>query len=381
MRVAIVGDYPLDPSRIWGGEQAAFAYLVRGLSKIEGLEIHVVTLSDAASAASRAEPGGPTVHALPRLPRGELFRRYPAYRARLRAKLAEIRADAVHAQGAIHHGFAALRSGYPAAITVHGIQSEDCKHQKNWYLRARKRFVAWWLERYNLKRTRYLIAISRYVTDYFAGILRPDAEVFHIPNAIDERFFELEDASDGRAILFAGRVVRRKRPFDLVRAFARIATRVPSARLRIAGECDSEPEHAGEIREFVRLKGLEDRVEFLGSLPEERVLEEFSRAALLALPSAQETTPMVIAQAMAASKPVVATPVGGVAEMVKDGESGLLVPAGDVEALAAAMLRILEDADLRARLGREGRRLAEENYRAERVARRTYEVYRRMTGA
>lgn len=380
MRVAIVGDYPLDPSRIWGGEQAAFAYLVRGLSKIEGLEIHVVTLSRAATAGTRSEPNGVTVHALPRLPRGELFRRYPAYRTRLRAKLAEIRPDAVHAQGAIHHGFVALRSGHPAVITVHGIQSEDCKYQKNWYLKARKRFVAWWLERSNLKRTRRLIAISRYVTTYFARILRPDVEVYHIPNAIDERFFELEDASDGRTILFAGRVIQVKRPFDLVRAFARVAARAPSARLRIAGELDSDPKYASEIREFVHSAGLGDRVQFLGALPEERVLEEFSRAALLALSSAQENLPMVVAQAMAASRPVVATSVGGVPEMVKDGESGLLVPAGDVEALAAAMLRILEDADLRARLGREGRRLAEENYRAESVARRTYEVYRRMTG-
>ncbi len=156
---------------------------------------------------------------------------------------------------------------------------------------------------------------------------------------------------------------------------------MPSARLRIAGECDSEAEYAAEVREFVRRAGIEDRVDFLGALPEERVLEEFSRATLLALPSAQETTPMVVAQAMAAAKPVVATPVGGVAEMVRDGASGFLVPVGDADALAEAMLKILEDRDLRAQLGREGRRLAEENYRAEVVARRTYEVYRRMIGA
>lgn len=381
MRVAIVGDYPSDPNRIWGGEQAAFAYLVKGLSRIGDLEVHVITPSGESSVPPRKEAAGVTVHFLPRLPRGELLRRYPAYQARLGEKLAEIRPDAVHAQGAIHHGLVALRSGYPAAITVHGVQSEDCKYQKNFYLRARKRFVSWWLERYNLKRTRYLIAIGRYVTAYFARILRPDAEVYHIPNAIDETYFALEDASERPAILYAGRVIQRKRPLDLVRAFQRIAARVPSARLRIAGECDSEPECAQEVREFARRAGIEDRVDFLGSLPEDRVLEEFSRATLLALPSAQETTPMVVAQAMAAGKPVVATPVGGVPEMVRDGESGFLVPVGDAGALAEAILKILENPELRTRLGREGRRLAEENYRADVVARRTYEVYRRMAGA
>ena len=87
---------------------------------------------------------------------------------------------------------------------------------------------------------------------------------------------------------------------------------------------------------------------------------------------------MVIAQAMAAGKPVVATPVGGVAEMVSDGETGFLVDVGDVNALANALLRLLRDPSLRVRIGQSGRNFAIENYHADTVARRTYAVYQKV---
>lgn len=379
MRVAIVGDYPLDPGQIWGGEQAAFAYLVRGLRAIGGVDVHVVTFDrKGTDGGVRRSEGGATVHVIPKLPRLELVRRYPIYRAMLERELRDIRPEVVHAQGAIHHGFVAIRSRYPAVITVHGVQAEDCKHQRGLYLKLRKRFVSWWLERYNLRHTRYLIAISRYVTQYFSRILRPDVAVYHIPNAIDGRFFDLQPPPEGSGILYAGRVIQRKRVLDLVRAFRRVVTRHPRARLRIAGETHSEADYVNSIRRFVREARLEESVKLLGPLDEDRVLEEFASCDCLALPSGQETTPMVIAQAMAAGKPVVATPVGGVADMVRDGETGFLHRVGDAEGLAAALERLFADPALRLRLGEAGKRLAAESYRADAVARRTLEVYEAM---
>lgn len=87
---------------------------------------------------------------------------------------------------------------------------------------------------------------------------------------------------------------------------------------------------------------------------------------------------MVIAQAMAAGKPVVATPVGGVPAMMRDGETGYLVGVGDIDGLAAVLLRLLRDPALRDEMGRAGREFAIENYRADLVARRTYNVYREI---
>ncbi len=87
---------------------------------------------------------------------------------------------------------------------------------------------------------------------------------------------------------------------------------------------------------------------------------------------------MVIAQAMAAGKPVIATPVGGVGEMVQDQETGFLVPVGDVERLADGLLCLLHDSALRERMSKAARAFAVENYLAANVASRTFKVYEQI---
>ncbi len=382
MRVVLVGDYPLNSSEIWGGEQAAFSYLVKALCQIDDLDVHILKLANSAAAERRQKKqDGATLHLLPPLPRFELARRFKTYQSYANAALAEIQPDLVHAQGAIHHAYVALGSGYPTVITVHGVQREDSKYQSSFYLRTRKWLVSLLIERYCLRHTRHLIAISHYVTTYFASQLKPDVQVYYVPNAIDGSFFNLDDASNGRTILFAGRIIQRKRVLDLVRAFARVIEQLPSAQLRLAGEYSSETAYSDSIRDLIRSANLEECVHLLGPLPEDAVLREFASCDALALPSAQETTPMVIAQAMAAGKPVVATPVGGVPEMVKDTETGFLIEVGDADGLVDAMLRLLNDPPLRAQLGKAGRQFAVENYRADNVAKRTYDVYRKITTA
>ncbi len=376
MRVAIVGDYPLNGTRIWGGVEAAFAYLVRELARLEGLELHVITLGNPAlNGANGLELNGATLHVLPPFPRFEFARNFRTYQARLDRKLEEIKPDLVHAQGATDHAYAALRSGYPTVITVHGIQSEDSKHQWTFLQRARKRMYGLLIERYNLSHTHHLIAIGRYVVDYFRKVLEPATQVYYIPNAIDESYFGLAEKGNGCTILYAGRVIRRKRALDLVRAFARVASRMPSAQLRLAGEFHTDPVYAERVRQAIAEENLGDRVQMLGGLSEQDVRREFESCDLLALPSIQETTPMVIAQAMAAGKPVVATPVGGVAEMIQDRATGFLIPVGDIDRLADSLLSLLGDPQLRARMGQAGRQFAVENYLAANVARRTFDVY------
>lgn len=379
MKVAILGDYPLDITQIRGGVQAAFVYLAKALSQIDGLRVHILTFGDPEPTESpEIQRNGVTLHLLPPLPHFERARNYRTYQAMLREKLARIRPDVVHAQDATAHAYVALRSGYPTVVTAHGIRREDGKYYGSFGRRMRNYFDSWLIERHIMRHTQHLIAIGHYVTDYFALQLRPDVQVYYVPNAIDESFFDLTDTSDGRTILYAGRVMPRKRVLDLVRAFAKLVRQMPAAQLRIAGEYHSEASYVETIRDFIQSAKLEGHVHWLGSLPEGAVLAEFARCDVLALPSIQETTPMVIAQAMAAGKPVVATPVGGVAEMVRQGETGFLTRVGDTDGLADTLLLLLRNPSLRMRLGQTGRKIAVENYRAEVVARRTFAVYQRM---
>jgi glycosyltransferase involved in cell wall biosynthesis len=384
MRVAIVGSFPLDSNRIEGGVQSAFAYLVNGLRQIDDLEIHILTFGGRGlKRADQLEQDGVTIHLLPLFPRFEMAKNFRTYQTVLNEKLAQIRPSVVHAQDATDHAYVALRSGYPTVVTVHGVRREDGKYVGSWRVRLRNYVYSLLIERSIMRKTRHLIAISRYVTAYYTKLLRPDVQVYYVPNAIDASFFDLAKNTNGsgsQIILFAGRVIPRKRVLDLVQAFAKIAQQAPGAQLRIAGEYNSEREYVETIRNFNQTANLEDRVHLLGPLAEADVLHEFAACDLLALPSAQETTPMVIAQAMAAGKPVVATPVGGVAEMVCDGETGFLVQVGDIDGLAGALRRLLENPSLRMAVGQASYKFANENYRASAVARRTYDVYQKIAG-
>jgi glycosyltransferase involved in cell wall biosynthesis len=142
--------------------------------------------------------------------------------------------------------------------------------------------------------------------------------------------------------VFVGRLTEQK---ALPVALAAIAE-VDGARLILVGD---GPERASLERRVSEL-GLVDRVQFLGSLPREDALRYLAGARAALLSSAWENLPHAAVEALAVGTPVVSTNVGGVPEVVRDGENGLLVPPNDVAALAAALRAVLTDDDLRARL-------------------------------
>jgi glycosyltransferase involved in cell wall biosynthesis len=158
---------------------------------------------------------------------------------------------------------------------------------------------------------------------------------------------------------------------------------VPTAQLRLAGD-KKNPIYGGryfaELQELVAREQLGGNVRFLGSLSEGELLKEYMECSLLVLPSVQETTPMVIMQAMAAGKAVVATRVGGIPYLVEEGQTGLLVDSGDVPALAEAIIRLLRKDTLRVAMGQKGREVAEQRFRARAVAEKTREVFYRVAG-
>lgn len=381
MRIVLTGDYPQDGQVIKGGVQAAFAYLAQALTRVPDAEIHVITRQrQQGRGPSEIWTAGLRVHCLPVPPRFELARGFKNHREAFNRKLAQIKPHVVHAHDATDYAYAAVRSGYPAVITVHGIRREDSKYYGRLRLRARNYLHSWLIERYIMHHARFLIAISRYVTEYFRNSLRSDAEVHYIYNAIDGRFFAPRgDSKTSPCVLYAGRVIPRKRVEDLIRAFAQVAASVPGSRLRIAGEMDSEPDYCASIRGVATVCGVGHLVDFLGQLTEARVLEEFRNCRVLALASAQETAPMVVAQAQAASLPVVATAVGGLPEMIEDRKTGFLVPVGEIEMLAGRLHEVLTQPPLANDIGRRAHYFATENYRADAVAERTIQVYRRAS--
>lgn len=152
-------------------------------------------------------------------------------------------------------------------------------------------------------------------------------------------------APDDLLVAAVGRFEPQKNPLGLIAAFARAAAGRPAMRLAMAGE-GSLLERSRALAEKL---GIAGRVSFLGLF--QRVPEMLSACDLFVLASHWEGAPMAVIEALAARLPVVATAVGGVPELVVDGETGLLTPPGDVAALAAALGALADDPEKRRRFG------------------------------
>ena len=154
-----------------------------------------------------------------------------------------------------------------------------------------------------------------------------------------------------RRLIFIGRLARVKGVPLLLDALARLAPDHPDLRLTLVGD---GPDRVSLQAEAEAL-GLAERVQFTGLLCAAEVAEALAAHDALVLPSFAEGLPVVLMEALASRLPVVATQVAGIPELVRDGETGLLVPPGDAEALAAAIARLLADPDLCRRMGEAGR--------------------------
>lgn len=197
----------------------------------------------------------------------------------------------------------------------------------------------------SLRRARHVVCPSGFLERLAEGWGLPPERVTVLPNPAPElpplpSYEELR--GERPRLAFAGRINRQK---ALEVALAALAQQ-EGIELVIAGE---GPERPALEREAHRL-GLDGRVRFAGALDRRGVLELFRSADASILSSAWENFPHTVVEALAVGTPVIATAVGGVTEVVRDGENGLLVRAGDAGALAAAIGRYFADEELRERL-------------------------------
>jgi len=216
-----------------------------------------------------------------------------------------------------------------------------------------------------------------------------DVDRFHpIPTAHAKEY--IGTCPDQPMILFVGRIEPLKGIDTLLRAIARVLERCPELRGSMQSpECLCVPIIGGaadrihEDEEIMRLQrlrerlGIEDVVTFLGSRNQDTLQYYYSAAEMVIMPSDYESFGMVALEAMACGTPVIASDVGGLAFLVKDGRTGYRVPAGDVEALANRITHLLTDELARRRIGQRATCWAE-SYAWPNIAERIEDVYREV---
>jgi glycosyltransferase involved in cell wall biosynthesis len=215
------------------------------------------------------------------------------------------------------------------------------------------------------------IAISKGLAHYLAETEGFDEESFEIVHyGISSRDHVEPYAGDEPRLLCIGRLIPIKGHLVLLRAVAQARARVPGLTLDVAGRGPLEP----ALKEFVRELGLEDVVRFLGFVaPVQSAIEE---AAAVVVPSLGEGFGMVALEAMERARPVIASAVGGLPEIVAHGETGLVVPPGDAPALAEAIAELAVNLEHAAEMGRAGRDRALSEFPPERCVERIEELYR-----
>jgi glycosyltransferase involved in cell wall biosynthesis len=158
----------------------------------------------------------------------------------------------------------------------------------------------------------------------------------------------------------------------LSEAAARLVSKYSNLKLIIAGDGFERP----ALEKLSQDLGIADRTTFLGWMPNKALPPYYRGCAVSVIPSLEEGSGIPAAEAMGCEAPVVATDAGGLPEVVADGVTGLVVPKGNVEALAAAMDRILGDPQLREKMGKAGRERALERFDWDRSVEQFESAYR-----
>lgn len=184
----------------------------------------------------------------------------------------------------------------------------------------------------------------------------------------------LDIAPDARILLFFGQVKRVKGLQHLIEAFKKVADREPHARLLIVGP--EWKESFAPYESLLREHGLTERVTArIEYVPDEQAALYFSAADVVALPYTESYQSGVLYMAYSFARPVVASAVGGLQEAIEHGATGLLVPPGDPERLAEAIVDLLGDPVRAAQMGERGRALAETRFGWTDIAAKTLDVY------
>ena len=240
------------------------------------------------------------------------------------------------------------------------------------------------ITQFSILRSHGLTAVSDFLKrETVRDFSVPESRIEVVPNFVDTRIYRpgLEPchratlAPDGEKIVMHISNFRPvKRVEDVVEIFARVLGEIPS-RLVLVGDGPDLPRARVKVEEL----GIRDRVVFLGEYTP--VQELLSCSDLFLLPSGSESFGLAALEAMACGSPVVASRVGGLPEVIMDGETGYLCEAGDIDEMAAASIKILSDDKHRKELSDAGRAFAVKHFSSECIVPQYEEYYRRILGS
>jgi N-acetyl-alpha-D-glucosaminyl L-malate synthase BshA len=286
--------------------------------------------------------------------------------------------DLLHVHYAIPHSISAIlareslkpKRYLPVITTLHGTDIT--------LVGADRSYLP--ITRYGIVQSDGVTAISHYLKEATKEIFHFD-DIEVIPNFICQTDYARHPVADLRSTLapngepllvHVSNFRPVKRPVDCVEIFARVLQQGTSARLAMVGDGSERT----NVEHRARCLGVYDKCVFVGKQP--KIVDYLSAADVLLLPSEQESFGLAALEAMACEVPVIASRVGGIPEVVTDGETGFLSEVGDVEKMAADAAKLLTDETLRREMGQRARESAVSRYRTDIVIPQYIAFYERV---
>jgi glycosyltransferase involved in cell wall biosynthesis len=275
------------------------------------------------------------------------------------------RADVVHTHG--HFGVNVVGR---VAARLAGARVLSHMHIENAFRAGRGRSAQVAVDNLTARLCFAIVAVSDATRQSLLRQGYPPARVVPIHNGVEPpEPGPSVHLAEGATILEVARLAEVKGQRTLLEALPALA----ATAVLVGEDLEGGGAYRRELEEVASRLGIAERVVFTGRRDDVPAL--LRGCDVVCLPSRAEGMPLVLLEAMAQGKPVVATAVGGVPELVVDGECGLLVPPGNPDALAVALRRVLDDRELAARLGEAGRRRVEERFSAAAAAERVLRLY------
>lgn len=375
--------YPHDETQVCGGVEAIAVNLVHALQKRNDVELHVVSFSPWVKKFHKEKRGHTTFYWLPTFYFLYGVRAMTVDGWRFYYLCRKIKPDIIHAQNVSEYA-TWIPSGIPMVLTIHGVELFEPEMLNTRHFQGFVGMYRKWIGRQIFKRSTKnangVISIAgEYIPKVMGGML-DKKPIYMIPNPIREFWFDLPQETNvdpGPFVLYVGNIIEGKNALGLVQAFSKVKSKFPRAILGFAGAIRDQIYYK-KVLDTIRNLNLQENVQFLGHLTDEKLKQRYAQASIVVLPSIQETAPMALMQAMAIGKPVVATQVGGVSSMIEHGVTGFLVPSHDMDAFSSYIIQLLANQELRRWIGKRAHQFARQNFSADKVAEKTVKVYQEI---
>jgi glycosyltransferase involved in cell wall biosynthesis len=382
-KILILGDYPLPNETITGGIMRSVYLTTNALSNsYPEYDFHVLTITDGIEKSFESTNKNLTIHYIhfPLRNKPILVPKF-LYKQLILYEINKIKPDLIHANGTgWDYGYPAIaREKCPVIITVHGVSHNESKYwlglKGAWH-----RITCCNMESHILEKVKNIVCVSYYVereirkciskTQYGNYAIHVDV----ISNPIDPYFFSIQHYPTPNNLLYVGGIEERKGLDVLIRSLYIVKKQIPNIKLNVVGSIRNTI-YCANVMKLISDLNLIDNVNFTGKINDEKLLEEYSNAAIYISPSFEESEGITILEAMASETPVIATRSGGSESIIKDGVDGLLVKKGNAEELAFKIL-ICGDA-LKEQLEEAGKMTALK-YLPENIARQYMRIYEKL---